>query len=64
MSKRQLGIILIVLACGAAVAVIAVDLLQVGNFQGIGPAQRLALLVAAVVLLIGVSLLPLGDRPA
>jgi len=40
------------------------DLLGGGDFQGIGPTQRLALLGAGLVILIGITLLPLGDRPA
>jgi hypothetical protein len=35
-----------------------------GQFSGIGPAQRVALLAAGVLVLVGLSLLPLGDRPA
>ncbi len=40
------------------------DLLGATQFEGIGPAQRLALLVGGVVILVGLSLLPLGNRPA
>jgi hypothetical protein len=40
------------------------DLLGAGQFQGIGPAQRRALLAAGAAVLLGLSLLPLGDRPA
>jgi hypothetical protein len=40
------------------------DLTGRAEYVGIGPTQRLVLIAAAVVLVIGLSLLPLGDRPA
>jgi hypothetical protein len=64
MSKRQLGIAFILMGGAAGLGVVAVDMLGAGNFQGIGPAQRLALMGAGLVILVGLSLLPLGDRPA
>jgi Na+-driven multidrug efflux pump len=63
-TKRQLGLLFIVLGVGTAVAMFVVDLLGAGQFQGIGPAQRRALLAAGAAVLLGLSLLPLGNRPA
>lgn len=63
-TKRQLGLILILLGLGAAVGLFAIDLLGAGQFQGVGPAQRRALLAAGAAVLIGLTLVPLGDRPA
>ncbi len=63
-TKRQLGFLFILLGAGAAVGLFVIDWLGAGQFQGIGPAQRRALLLAAAVVLLGLSLLPLGDRPA
>jgi hypothetical protein len=63
-TKRKLGWLFIVLGVGAAVGLLAMDLLGAGQFQGIGPAQRRALLAAGAAVLLGLSLLPLGDRPA
>lgn len=63
-TKRQLGLLFIVLGVGAAVGMFTMDLLGAGQFQGIGPAQRQALLVAALAVIVGLTLLPLGDRPA
>lgn len=63
-TKRQLGLIFIAIAIVGTIASFAYDFLGGGQFQGIGPAQRTALLVAALVALVGASLLPLGDRPA
>lgn len=63
-TKRQLGLIMIGIAAAAVVASFAYDFLGGGQFQGIGPAQRLALGAAVLLALVGASLLPLGDRPA
>ncbi len=63
-TKRQLGIIFILLGLGAAAAMFVMDVVGAGQFQGIGPAQRRALVAAAAAVVVGLSLLPLGDRPA
>ena len=63
-TKRQLGIGFILLGLLAIVGSFAIDLAGVGNFQGIGPAQRVALLGAGLVIVVGLTLLPLGDKPA
>lgn len=49
---------------GASLAMFAMDMIGAGQFQGIGPAQQRALLVSGVVALVGLTLLPLGERPA
>ncbi|MCZ7669632.1 MAG: hypothetical protein M5U34_21880 [Chloroflexi bacterium] len=64
MTKRQLGLIIIASGVFAILASFVNDWLGGGDFQGIGPTQRLALLGAGFVILVGISLLPLGDRPA
>lgn len=64
MTKRQLGLTIIALGVLAILASFVNDFIGGGDFQGIGPTQRLALLGAGFVILIGISLLPLGDRPA
>ncbi|MBK8988338.1 MAG: hypothetical protein IPM39_20095 [Chloroflexi bacterium] len=64
MTKRQLGYAFIALGALAAVGSFANDVLGGGSFQGIGPTQRLALLAAGAIILVGLTLLPLGDRPA
>lgn len=63
-TKRQLGLIFIMLGVGAAVGMFAIDLVGAGQFQGVGPAQRRALAAAALAIVAGLSLLPLGSRPA
>ena len=52
------------ISVAAVIGSFAFDLLGGGQFQGIGPAQRLSLLAAGALFLVGLSLLPLGDRPA
>lgn len=63
-TKRQLGLGLAVFGAVGTAAVLAIDLLEVGREGGIGPAQALALGIAIAVLLVGLSLIPLGDSPA
>jgi hypothetical protein len=63
-TKRQLGLIFVALGVAAVIGVLAIELLGVGRHPGIGPTQRIALLVAGLVLAVGLSLVPLGDRPA
>jgi hypothetical protein len=63
-TKRQLGIGFILLGLLAIVGSFAIDLAGAGNFQGVGPAQRVALLGAGLVIVVGLTLLPLGDKPA
>ncbi|MCA9960331.1 MAG: hypothetical protein R3E31_25225 [Chloroflexota bacterium] len=64
MTKRQLGMLLIALGLMGAIGTFVVDWLGAGQFQGVGPAQRLALLAAGLIVLVGLTLLPLGDKPA
>ena len=63
-SKRLLGIIFILVGVLAIVGSIVMDLLGGGQFSGIGPAQQKAMLAAGLVIIVGISLLPLGGRPA
>ncbi len=63
-SKRQLGVILLVGGVVGFCAILAVDIVDVGREGGIGPAQTWALLAMALATLLGLSLLPLGDAPA
>ena len=63
-TKRQLGIAMSIIGAVGIVAVLAIDLLQIGRQGGIGPAQAFALFILAVVLIVGLTLIPLGDVPA
>ncbi len=64
MTKRQLGILLIMMGVTAVAGLLALDLMRAGQHQGIGPAQKQAMLAAGVVVMLGLTLLPLGNRPA
>jgi hypothetical protein len=64
LSKRLLGLLLIVGGVGGFVAILAIDLIDVGREGGIGPAQQIALGLMLALALAGLTLLPLGDQPA
>ncbi len=64
MTKRQLGILFTTLGLLAIVALFAADLVGASQFEGIGPMQRIALAATLLLTLVGLTLLPLGDRPA
>lgn len=63
-TKRQLGLLLILGALLALIGLPVLDALGFGQFAGSGPAQRIAMGAAVVVGVIGLTLLPLGNRPA
>ncbi len=63
-TKRQLGIALALIGAVGMVVILAVDVLQVGRQGGIGPAQAFALFIMLVTLIVGLTLIPLGDAPA
>ena len=63
-TKRMVGIALALLGLAAIGGTIAVDLLNAGKWSGLGPAQQLAIAVGLTLSLVGLSLIPLGDRPA
>ena len=63
-TKRQLGIALAASGIVGTLGVLAIDVFQVGRQGGIGPAQAFALFIMVVLLIIGLTLIPLGDAPA
>ena len=63
-TKRQLGAGIAGLALIALLLTLTSDLLGAGNFQGIGPLQQITLIGSALLLVVGLSLIPLRDRPA
>ncbi|MEO8608945.1 MAG: hypothetical protein ABI690_13730 [Chloroflexota bacterium] len=63
-SKRSLGWLLVISGGLGVIAIVGVDVLDIGREGGIGPAQRIAIELAVVMLLIGLTLIPLGKDPA
>jgi hypothetical protein len=63
-SKRLLGAALALAGIAGFIGILLIDVLDVGREGGIGPAQQLALAGCIGMLLVGLSLLPLGNRPA
>ena len=63
-SKRQLGIVLLLVGVIGFIGIFALDYIGGGREGGIGPAQRAALMLMVVVAIFGASLIPLGDTPA
>lgn len=63
-TKRQLGLIFVAIGIIATFIILVAELIGIGDFQGIGPLQKIALALTISVSLIGMSLIPLGDRPA
>ncbi len=64
MTKRQLGLVFVLMGIAAIIALFAADIVGASNFGGVGPLHRLAMAGAILSILVGLSLLPLGDRPA
>ena len=64
LTKRQMA--WLIMAGGALLALVTLsaDLVGAGRFGGLGPAQRQALLAGGLIIAFGLSLLPLGRRPA
>jgi len=64
LTKRQLGLLLIIIGVAGFAAILAIDIIDVGREGGIGPAQRMALGLMAALALAGLTLLPITDTPA
>ena len=63
-TKRQLGLAFVAIGIAGIAGVLAIDILQVGREGGIGPAQAFALFVLVALLIVGLTLIPMGDAPA
>jgi hypothetical protein len=64
LSKRQLGWLMAAGGSLLAIAALGADLVGAGRYNGLGPVQRTALATAIAIVLFGLSLVPLGHRPA
>jgi len=64
LTKRLLGLLMLIGGIAGFAAIMAIDLLDVGREGGIGPAQQIALALCVLLAFLGVTLIPLGDDPA
>jgi hypothetical protein len=63
-TKRLLGVVLVAGGIVGFIAIIGIDVLDVGRQGGIGPAQQLALIACAAISVLGLTLIPLRDQAA
>ena len=63
-TKRQLGLLLMAGGLGLLALVFGIDLVRSGEWQGMGPYQQIGTAAGVIMVLVGLSLLPLGERPA
>lgn len=64
LSKRLLGLLLVLGGALGFILILGIDILDVGREGGIGPAQQVALGGCVLLVLVGLSLIPLGKTPA
>ncbi len=64
LTKRHVGLLLFATGALGFAAILVMDALNMGREGGIGPAQTAALVVLALLALLGLTLIPLGDSPA
>ncbi len=63
-TKRQLGLLLLAGGLGTMILALAADIVRHGQWQGFGPYQQVGVAAGIVMTLLGLSLVPLGNRPA
>lgn len=63
-TKRILGLGFSAIGLLIIIGLFAIDLLRASDYQGIGPTQRMGLIVGAIIFTVGLTLIPLGNRPA
>jgi hypothetical protein len=63
-TKRMVGLALALFGLAIVGGAAVVDLAGAGKWNGLGPAQQQAIAAGVFVILVGLSLIPLGDRPA
>lgn len=63
-TKRQLGILLVLAGLAVVGGIAAVDWVGAGEWGGFGPLQRIGLGAGMGTLVVGLLLVRLGNRPA
>jgi len=63
-TKRQLGIIVILVSLLVVLGVVAVDFIGAGKWSGFGPLQRAGIGLSLAAIAVGCILVRLDDRPA
>jgi hypothetical protein len=63
-TKRQLGVIVIVLTLIGVAGIIGVDVAGAGEWSGFGPLQQMGVGIGVVGIIAGVILILRGNRPA
>jgi hypothetical protein len=63
-TKRQLGIVVIVLGLVVILGIVAVDFVGAGRWGGFGPLQRIGIGLSVLAIAVGLVLTRLGSRPA
>lgn len=64
LTKRQLGYLMLAAGFLLITASVGTYMLGLGQFSGFGPAKQQTFGLGLLLLLFGVTLRPLGDRPA
>ncbi len=63
-TKRQLGLLLLGGGLGILLLIGAASLMRGGGWAGVGPYRQMAIAAGTLLAAVGLSLLPLGNRPA
>jgi hypothetical protein len=63
-TKRQLGIIIILLTLLGVAGIVGVDVVGAGEWSGFGPLQQMGVGGGCVGILVGIILILRGNRPA
>jgi hypothetical protein len=63
-TKRQLGLLLLAAGLGVLTLALGIDFLRTGAWGAPGPYQTMGTLAGAALVFVGLTLIPLGNRPA
>ncbi len=63
-TKRQLGFGILIAGFLTGIALFVKDFVGLAEFAGVGPLERNLYITAIILILLGLSLIPLGNKPA